>query len=165
MAKCVVCGNRLGFMEGDPMGRCNGCINEDRLPATDIEKMKADEEAKAQLAIIAEQTARIILTTEVSSNLRVAERRGIITAQAAFEINNFKDLFVGLMNPQLGRANEMEVQLDTLREKVLSSLKQKTMLLGCNGVVGVDLDISTVTIGQISMLMMVGTGTAVRIEE
>lgn len=44
-------------------------------------------------------------------------------------------------------------------------LKSKAHQLNANGVVGVDLDISTVTVGQISMLMLVASGTAVVIEE
>ena len=45
----------------------------------------------------------IILTTETAPNLNITKRIDVISAQAAFEINNFKDLFVGFMNPVKGR--------------------------------------------------------------
>ena len=65
------------------------------------------------------------------------------------------------MNPVKGRSSELEKQLDILKERALYSLKEKAHALKASGVVAVDIDISTVTIGQISMLMLVASGTAV----
>tara|TARA_R110000744_G_scaffold210570_1_gene329691 strand:- start:375 stop:632 length:258 start_codon:yes stop_codon:yes gene_type:complete len=69
-------------------------------------------------------------------------------------------MFVGFMNPVKGRSNELEKQLDELRVKSTQNLKAKAHEIGANAIVAVDLDLSTVTIGGISMMMM-ASGTAV----
>jgi uncharacterized protein YbjQ (UPF0145 family) len=51
---------------------------------------------------------------------------------------------------------------DELRVKSTQSLKAKAHEIGANAIVAVDLDLSTVTIGGISMMM--ASGTAVVIE-
>ncbi|MDG1738878.1 MAG: heavy metal-binding domain-containing protein [Paracoccaceae bacterium] len=106
----------------------------------------------------------ITITTEAVPNLKITKRIDVISAQAAFEINNFRDMFVGFMNPVKGRANELEKQLDDLKVKSTQKLKAKAHEVGANAVVAVDLDLSTVTIGSISMMMMMASGTAVVIE-
>ena len=63
-----------------------------------------------------------------------------------------------------GTKGELEKQLDILKERVLYGLKEKAHANDANAVVAIDIDISTVTIGQISMLMLVASGTAVVIE-
>ena len=107
----------------------------------------------------------ITITTEAVPSLKIIKRIDVISAQAAFEINNFKDMFVGFMNPVKGRSNELEKQLDELKVKSTQKLKAKAHEVGANAVVAVDLDLSTVTIGSISMMMMMASGTAVVIEE
>jgi len=111
------------------------------------------------------EIVKVVVTTETVTSYKILKRIDVITSQAAFEINNFKDIVVGIMNPVKGRANEMEKQIDLLKDKAMYDLKAKAYQLNANGVVGVDLDISTVTIGQISMLMLVASCTAVVIEE
>jgi uncharacterized protein YbjQ (UPF0145 family) len=49
--------------------------------------------------------------------------------------------------------------------KSTQSLKAKAHEIGANAIVAVDLDLSTVTIGGISMMMMMASGTAVVIED
>lgn len=142
MAVCVDCGKKFGFVEARYGGpNANVCLNCNN---------KAIE--------------AILLTTETAPNLNITKRIDIIAAQAAFEINNFKDMFVNSMNPVKGRSNELEKQLDKLRVKSTQNLKFKAHEIGANAIVAVDLDLSTVTIGGISMMMMMASGTAVVIE-
>ena len=130
--------------------------------ADKLKQDKALEELELEKQKLA---AAVLLTTETAPQIKITKRLDIITSQAAFEINNFKDVFVGLLNPVKGRSNEMEKQIDELRRRSLEDLKIKAHNLGANGVVAVDIDISTVTIGQISVLMLVASGTAVVIED
>ena len=176
MAECIDCGIKLAMLNSMPNGRCKRChgvflgsqVDTEALNASNsnniADKLKQEraleelERAKRKLA------ATVLLTTETAPQLAITKRLDIITSQAAFEINNFKDVFVGLLNPVKGRSNEMERQIDNLRRRSLEDLRIKAHGLGANGVVAVDIDISTVTIGQISMLMLVASGTAVLIE-
>ena len=120
---------------------------------------------KQVISLNKSQLDSITITTEAVPNLKIVKRIDVISAQAAFEINNFKDMFVGFMNPVKGRSNELEKQLDELKVKSTQKLKAKAHEVGANAVVAVDLDLSTVTIGSISMMMMMASGTAVVIEE
>ena len=152
MAECLECGQELGFSLYDVCKDRAACLQRS------VESFEA-------AAAINEASESIILTTEAVPNLKIVKRIDVISAQAAFEINNFKDIFVGFMNPVKGRSNELEKQLDDLKVKSTQKLKAKAHEIGANAVVAVDLDLSTVTIGSISMMMMMASGTAVVIEE
>ena len=171
MAQCSICGKQIGMLAANP---CTACIAEmNEKHEAELRKQKSlDEEIAQQKQREQEQFSEqqeerkavieaILVTTENAPELNITDRLGIVTAQAAFEINNFKDIVVGFMNPVKGRSSELEKQLDILKERALYSLKEKAHALKASGVVAVDIDISTVTIGQISMLMLVASGTAV----
>lgn len=164
MAECKDCGTKIGFMNTID-GKCVDCYyhpeDEEKIAveaARVVEKTAINEQLLAQIEAI-------LLTTETAPNLNITKRIDVISAQAAFEINNFKDMFVGFINPVKGRSNELEKQLDELRVRSTQSLKAKAHDIGANAIVAVDLDLSTVTIGGISMMMMMASGTAVVIEE
>ena len=159
MAICRSCKKQVSMWDIRQGGVCFICHSGKSAEHKAAEQTSMDEiKRRAEVELI-------IITTETTPNLNISERLDIVTAQAAFEINQFKDAVVGLLNPVKGRSSELEKQLDVLRERSLYSLKEKAFDLGANGIVAVDLDISTVTIGQVSMLMMVASGTAVVIED
>ena len=106
----------------------------------------------------------VMLTTETAPKLNITKRIEILTAQSAFEITNFKDLTAGLLKPLRGNANKLDKQLEELRAESLRGLRRKAFDVGANAVVAVDLDLSTISIGQISMMMMMASGTSVLIE-
>lgn len=163
MANCSVCGAKIGLLTTFEGGLCNDCNQQRRKNHINLAEetwQQNIESAKKEGQINA-----IMLTTETAPNLNIVERLDIVTAQAAFEINNFKDILVGFMNPVKGRSSELEKQLDILKERALYGLKEKAHDSSANAVVAIDIDISTVTVGQISMLMLVASGTAVVIEE
>ena len=155
MSQCRKCGKSIKiWMSKD--GVCDECVSRPPIP-------RKEDEIEQKLA--KQKLEAITITTEAVPNLKIVKRIDVISAQAAFEINNFKDMFVGFMNPVKGRSNELEKQLDELKVKSTQKLKAKAHEVGANAVVAVDLDLSTVTIGSISMMMMMASGTAVVIEE
>ena len=164
MAECKTCGKsiRAWMVLG---GACEDCFSHLKKKEDAAESQLRRKEDAAERELAQQELDAIILTTETAPNLNITKRIDVISAQAAFEINNFKDLFVGFMNPVKGRSNELEKQLDELRVKSTQELKAKAHEIGANAVVAVDLDLSTVTIGSISMMMMMASGTAVLIEE
>ena len=107
----------------------------------------------------------VILTTETQLDLNIIKRVEIIHGQSAFEIKSFKDFTAGLLKPLRGQTNQLNKQLEELRKDSLRTLKGEAFAVGANAVVGIKVDLSTITIGQISMMMMVASGTAVIIEE
>lgn len=102
----------------------------------------------------------IITTTSVIEGKPVQEYLGIINAQSIIGANIFKDIFAGLRDVFGGRSRTYEKVLEEAKEDALRELTQKAQALGANGILAVDLDFETV--GG-SMLMVIATGTAVRI--
>lgn len=104
----------------------------------------------------------IITTTATVEGRPVQEYLGVINAQSIIGANIFKDLFAGLRDVFGGRSKTYEKVLEQAKEDALRELSQKAQGMGANAVLGVDLDFETVGANG-SMLMVIATGTAVRI--
>lgn len=87
----------------------------------------------------------------------------IVTAECAFGISIFKDLFAGVRNIVGGRSKAVQQTMRDARRTALYELKVEANLVGANAVVGVDLDYVELSAGG-SMVMLVASGTAVVIE-
>ncbi|EBA04180.1 hypothetical protein RB2150_06753 [Rhodobacterales bacterium HTCC2150] len=106
----------------------------------------------------------ILLTTETAPNLNITERIEIVTAECAFGMNIFKDLFAGVRDIVGGRSEAVQQTMRDSRKTALYELKKEAYEVGANAVVGVDLDYVELSKAG-SMVMLVASGTAVRIEE
>ena len=106
----------------------------------------------------------IMLTTETAPNLKIVKRLEIVTAECAFGMNMFKDLFAGVRNVVGGRSEAVQRTMRDSRRVVLTELKKEAHTIGANAVVGVDLDYVELSNAG-SMVMLVASGTAVVIEE
>lgn len=104
----------------------------------------------------------IVTTTPTIEGRPVQEYLGIINAQSIIGANFFKDIFAGLRDIVGGRSKTYERVLEEGKEDALRELTQRAQSMGANAVVGVDLDFETVGASG-SMLMVIATGTAVRI--
>lgn len=104
----------------------------------------------------------LITTTNVVEGRPVQEYLGVINAQSIIGANIFKDIFAGLRDVFGGRSKTYERVLEQAKEDALRELTEKAQAIGANAVIGVDLDFETVGSGG-SMLMVIATGTAVRI--
>lgn len=104
----------------------------------------------------------IVTTTNVIEGRPVQEYLGVINAQSIIGANIFKDIMAGLRDILGGRSKTYERVLEEAKENALRELTEKAQHLGANAVLGVDLDFETVGSGG-SMLMVIATGTAVRI--
>ncbi|HEX2848180.1 MAG: heavy metal-binding domain-containing protein [Chitinophagaceae bacterium] len=104
----------------------------------------------------------IITTTNVVEGKPVQEYIGIVNAQSIIGANIFKDFLGGLRDVFGGRSATYEKVIEEAKEDALRELEQKARGLGANAILGVDLDFETVG-GSGSMLMVIATGTAVRL--
>lgn len=86
----------------------------------------------------------------------------IVNAQSIIGANVFKDIFAGLRDIFGGRSKTYERVLEEAKVDAMRELVEKAQALGANAIIGVDLDFETVGAGG-SMLMVIATGTAVRI--
>ena len=80
-------------------------------------------------------------------------------------MNIFKDMLTGVRNIVGGRTGNVQNALKEMRETVLEELKNEAAVLGANAVVAVDLNYQEIGATGSTMLMLVASGTAVRIEE
>jgi uncharacterized protein YbjQ (UPF0145 family) len=146
-------------------GKCIGCT---KALQDNHGKSKEDLEViKTQVAAHAQKEAAInsiTLTTETAPNLKITKRIEIVTAECAFGMNIFKDLFAGVRDIVGGRSEAVQKTMRDSRKTVLYELKKEAYEVGANAVVGVDLDYVELSNAG-SMVMLVASGTAVVIEE
>ena len=104
----------------------------------------------------------LLTTTPTIEGKPIQQYLGIVTSEAIIGANIFKDLFAGIRDIVGGRSGTYERVIEEARQNALQELTQKAQQMNANAVVGIDLDFETVG-GNASMLMVVATGTAVRI--
>ena len=104
----------------------------------------------------------LLTTTPTIEGKPIQQYIGIVTAESIIGANIFKDIFAGIRDIVGGRSGTYERVIEEARQNALVKLQQKAQQLGANAVVGIDLDFETVGSGG-SMLMVVATGTAVKI--
>ena len=169
MAECKECGKSMGFADKVNAksydGKCIGCT---KALQDNHGKSKEDLEIiKTQVAADTQKAAAInsiVLTTETAPNLNITKRIEIVTAECAFGMNIFKDLFAGVRDIVGGRSEAVQKTMRDSRKTALYELKKEAYEVGANAVVGVDLDyVEMSSVG--SMVMLVASGTAVVIEE
>ena len=169
MAECKECGKSMGFADKVNAksydGKCIGCT---KALQDNHGKSKEDLEViKTQVAADTQKEAAInsiTLTTETAPNLKIIKRIEIVTAECAFGMNIFKDLFAGVRDIVGGRSEAVQKTMRDSRKTALYELKKEAYEVGANAVVGVDLDYVELSNAG-SMVMRVASGTAVVIAE
>lgn len=104
----------------------------------------------------------LMTTTPSIEGKPIQQYIGIVTSETIIGANIFKDLFAGIRDIVGGRSGTYEKVIEEARQSALLELQQKAQAMGATAVVGIDLDFETVGSGG-SMLMVVATGTAVKI--
>jgi uncharacterized protein YbjQ (UPF0145 family) len=105
----------------------------------------------------------VMLTTETAPNLPIVERIEIVTAEVAYGMHIFKDLFASVRDIVGGRSKAVQNTMRDARRAALYELKKEAYEVGANAVVGVDLDYVELS-STGSMVMLVASGTAVIVE-
>lgn len=105
----------------------------------------------------------LVTTTNTLQDRKIKDYFGIVSGEAILGANIFKDLFAGIRDIVGGRSATYENELRSARDIAVTELTQAAVELGCNAVVGVDIDYETVGSSG-SMLMVSVSGTAVVVE-
>ncbi|UYP69550.1 heavy metal-binding domain-containing protein [Thalassobacter stenotrophicus] len=151
MANCRSCGIGLALLTRGQHGYCKKCDREGRGEGNNN-------------PVKSEAIEAIVLTTETAPNLNITKRIEVVTAECAFGMNIFKDLFAGVRNVVGGRSEAVQKTMRDSRRTALYELKREAYEVGANAVVGVDLDYVELAGTGSSMVMLVASGTAVVIE-
>ncbi len=104
----------------------------------------------------------LLTTTNTIEGRPIQQYLGIVTAESIIGANIVKDIFAGLRDIVGGRSGTYERVIDEARMNAFRELEEKALYIGANAVVAIDLDFETIGANG-SMLMVVATGTAVRI--
>lgn len=158
MATCKECGKNYSFFDGGE-GRCSACNTAIREQTQ--ERLEAEARAVAE---VEQKLASIVLSTEAAPELRVAERLDIVTAEFAVGMGLLTDVFNAWRDVFGGRSKSYQNTLKEARKTVLNELRREAHALGADAVLGVSLDYSEISGGGKSMLFLVASGTAVRLE-
>ena len=102
----------------------------------------------------------IFSTTPTLEGHPIREYRGVVTGETIIGANVFKDFMAGLRDFFGGRSGAYESVLREAKDSAMREMAQRAESLGCNAIVGIDLDYETVGQGG-SMLMVTCSGTAV----
>ncbi|WP_442970578.1 YbjQ family protein [Roseovarius sp. D22-M7] len=161
MANCTECGRKLHLFEAGSGGLCTQCARGFERRRELIEAEEVLEQARQREA----EAEAIMLTTETyPQGLNIIERVEIVTAECAFGMNIFKDLFSGVRDIVGGRSEAVQKTLRDTRRTALLELKKEAYEVGANAVIAVDLDYVELSASG-NMVLLVASGTAVRIEE
>lgn len=159
MATCSDCGKKLGFFEAGSGGLCNACalgLEGRQIVAAASADLQRKERRESEIEAI-------MLTTEAyPQGLTITRRIEVVTAECAFGMNIFKDLFAGVRDIVGGRSEAVQKTLRDSRRTALYELKKEAHAVGANAVVGVDLDYVELNAGV--MVLLVASGTAVILE-
>ena len=168
MAECKGCAKEMGFADRQNAkshnGLCQSCTEHGRKVSAGADK-RTIEQAVSEEREFNLQIEALLLTTETAPNLNITKRIEIVTAECAFGMNIFKDLFAGVRNVVGGRSKAVQKTMRDSRRTALYELKKEAYEVGANAVVGVDLDYVELAGTGSTMVMLVASGTAVVIEE
>lgn len=139
----------------------------DHIPEQVRVQMQAREAALSRHSTEQQQQlarATLLLTTTPSVPGReISDVLDIVSAECAFGMNLFKDLFSNVSDVVGGRSGATQGVLRDARRTVMAELRNEAFSLGADAVVGVDLAYSEFSGGGKSMLFVVATGTAVKL--
>lgn len=156
-AKCRKCGKSVLALDLQE-GLCEDCL-------LDFRQESAEEAAKvaARNQAVSARASNILVTTETFVDLPIAERLDVISAEAVLGMNIFKDIGSAWRDVIGGRNKGVQDELRAARKAVLGELKREAAELGADAVIAVDLDYSEISGGGKSMMMLVASGTAVKL--
>lgn len=116
--------------------------------------------------VIDELAAELIVTTEMSlDGYNILERIDIITSECVFGMNIFREVFAGIRDIFGGWSSASQKVLRDARRTCLTELRREALIVGADAVIAVDLDYSEISGDGKSMLLVVTSGTACRVEK
>lgn len=106
----------------------------------------------------------MLMTTEVAHDLEIEKRLGVVTSECILGVNVMKDYFTSLTDFIGGRSKTAQKAFKQASDTALTELQQEAKKLGADAVVGIDIDYNQFSGHGKSMVLVVATGTAVRLK-
>lgn len=130
--------------------------------AVEVRHQRTDDEERERLAAAAQL---VKLTTAPSlAGYEIVETVEIVTAESVMGMSALTDLAGSVRDLLGGRSKAIEDTLRQARRNCLADLRREAVMVGANAVIGVRLDYSELSGGGKSMLFLVASGTAVKVD-
>jgi uncharacterized protein YbjQ (UPF0145 family) len=102
-----------------------------------------------------------ILTTPIVEGATIVEYKGIVTARNVRAVNIIRDFFTSFRDIVGGRSGSYQEIMDQIEQEVFEEIRQDTVTMGGNAVIGFTFDIESIGSKDKSLIMAHGRGTAV----
>ena len=169
MAKCTVCEKEMGFADKVNAksfdGLCRSCTDHNRKIAAGLEDKTIEEAAFDTRELDATIDAIMLTTSHTLQGIEVTKYLGVVSAECAYGMNMFKDMFANVRNLVGGRSTAVQDTMRDSRETVMQELKREAHAKGANAVIAVDIDYTQLGAGGNMMVLVSASGTAVVIKE
>ena len=153
MAECKECGKPIKAWEAIG-GACEDCYS-----------VYLQKKANAEREQAVEELGSVLLTTaHTLQDVTVTKYLGVVSAECAYGMNMFKDMFANVRNLVGGRSAAVEDTMRDSRKTVMQELKREAHAKGANAVIAVDLDYTQLGAGGNMMVLVSASGTAVVID-
>ncbi|MBT0663536.1 heavy metal-binding domain-containing protein [Geobacter pelophilus] len=135
-----------------------------------LEATRVELAEKMSKRVIAQQQTpkkeKITLTTAPwLAGYKITETIDVITSECAFGMNIFVDMLNKVTDVIGGRSNSIQTALRDARLICLEELKHEAACVGANAVIAVNVNYSEFSGQGKSMLFLVASGTAVKVEK
>ena len=171
MAECKECGKSIDYRKRLFNGRCSGCHGKylaTRIdPDANAGAMATNQTQNPKTSSFSQKRqldAILVTTSHTLQGIEVTKYLGVVSAECAYGMNMFKDMFANVRNLVGGRSAAVEDTMRDSRETVLLELKREAYAKGANAVIAVDLDYTQLGAGGNMMVLVTASGTAVVIE-
>ena len=169
MAKCTVCEKEMGFADKVNAksfdGLCRSCTDHNRKIAAGLDNKTVEEAAYDAKELDTTIDAIMLTTSHTLQSIEVTKYLGVVSAECAYGMNMFKDMFANVRNLVGGRSTAVQDTMRDSRETVMQELKREAHAKGANAVIAVDIDYTQLGAGGNMMVLVSASGTAVVIEE
>ncbi|MEX0970125.1 MAG: YbjQ family protein [Paracoccaceae bacterium] len=172
---CTDCGQKIDILNSfnDRCGPCHSDHLKANVAKISVQEFRANKTRNVAVDKPAKTADHrdpslyrgIVLTTETAHNLCVEKRLEIISAEVVVGMNVFKDIFAGVRNFTGGRSKTIQKALKDIRIQALDELKREAFSIQADAVVGVSLNYQEIGATGSTMLILVATGTGVKLTD
>lgn len=159
MAKCHVCGKKINFL----FDTCAECRTQEASETAAVKKAEKNAES-LEKAKLEHEASQVKLTTAPSlAGYQIEETVDIVSAEYVYGMNLLAKLKIEDADFFGGRSGVSQKALRDARVACLNELRREAASLGANAVIAVDLNYGEISGKEKSMLLLVASGTAVKV--
>ena len=167
MAKCGGCSINMGYSESQAAQNYNGlcitCYVKERVESKIMTgKEPVIPSTQKSIETVFNKFEEILVTTEVSTNLNIKSRIGIVSAEFCFT-NQKLTWITWLVNILLRRKAKKQDALSQSLELAILDLKSKAIQQEANCIVGLTIDLVPLGMRRNDDILVSVVGTAVKI--